>query len=70
MIKVTVAVCVIPAPVPRMINVEVEDRLMKEDVILKVLEPDPWEIDGGLNVALVPAGKPDTLNVTVDVKLP
>lgn len=69
--KVTVALWVIPPPVPVTVTVYVPAGVDDPAVRVKVEAPAPGAaMDGGLNAAVAPVGRPDALQAIAELKLP
>ena len=67
--SVTVAVCARLPLAPVIVSVDVPTGVLPVVVMVSVEVPDPFTV-GGEKLAVVPAGSPPALNVTVPLKPP
>ena len=70
-VRDTVAVCVIPPPVPVTVMVDVPVAAVEATVKVNVDVPEPGAaMDAGLNAAVTPVGIPDAVKATAELKPP
>ena len=70
-VRDTVAVCVIPPPVPVTVMVDVPVAAVEATVKVNVDVPEPGAaMEEGLNAAVTPVGRPDAVRATAELKPP